>query len=260
MILLAHYGFNLDTISRLQGNSATQALAYILRGKFYDEYKGKTFDYSHMKDFLHSEVILPENAPPEYLNPVTLCNRMERAEKRYDGRTGRVIWLSLPNELELDDWLELVREFAYEAFVCLGMCVIIAIHYDRHPNDPAKDNPNAHFILSDRPLTREGFCIKKDRDWNKKAHIRIWRRQWADIQNKMFERKGRDVRVSHLSLEVQGIDREPTIPLGRTAMALENRGIQTELGNRNRAIIKRNLEREVHNRPRERERSRERAR
>lgn len=38
------------------------------------------------------------------------------------------------------------------------------------------------------------------------------------------------------SLEVQGIQREPTLPLGRAAAALERKGIQTERGNRNREI------------------------
>ena len=45
------------------------------------------------------------------------------------------------------------------------------------------------------------------------------------------------MRVSHESLEVQGIDREPTRPLGRAATALEKKGIQTEVGNRNREIV-----------------------
>ena len=46
-----------------------------------------------------------------------------------------------------------------------------------------------------------------------------------------------EVRVSHESLEVQGIDREPTVPLGRAATALERKGIQTEAGNWNRKIV-----------------------
>ena len=44
------------------------------------------------------------------------------------------------------------------------------------------------------------------------------------------------MRVSHESLEVQGIDREPTRPLGRAATALDRKGIQTEVGNWNREI------------------------
>lgn len=53
-----------------------------------------------------------------------------------------------------------------------------------------------------------------------------------------------ELSVSHESLEVQGIDREPTIPLGRAAMALERKGVHTEYGNRNREIEFRQKKRE----------------
>ena len=53
-----------------------------------------------------------------------------------------------------------------------------------------------------------------------------------------------EIQVSHESLEVQGIDREPTLPLGRAATALERKGIQTEVGNRNREIETRIKEKE----------------
>ena len=67
--------------------------------------------------------------------------------------------------------------------------------------------------------------------------------------------------MSHESLEVQGIDREPTRPLGRAATALERKGIQTEMGNWNREIEARQREQEeqrqrLYERHRRRERSR----
>jgi len=257
---MAQYGLNVTPISRLQGNSVAGALAYILREKLYDNYAGKTFDYSYLKDFIHSEVLIPKNASPAFGNPITLCNAMENAERRYDGRTGRAIWLSLPNELTPDEWKELVRTFANEAFVSIGMCCILAIHDDSNPDDPTKNNPNAHIILTDRPVDNEGFCAKKNRGWNKRAYVRQWRRQWAEVQNRMFKAKGWDVRVSHESLEVQGVDREPTIPLGKMAIALEQKGILTERGNKNRAIEEKNQQRKNHSRYRGREKSRERDR
>jgi hypothetical protein len=124
VILLAQYGFNVTTISRLKGKSVVRTLAYILREKLYDEYKGKTYDYSYSKDYIYHEVLLPDNAPPEFENPVTLCNEMEKAERRYDGRTGRIVWMSLPNELEPDDWIELVKDFTNKTYVSMGMCAI----------------------------------------------------------------------------------------------------------------------------------------
>lgn len=119
----------------------------------------------------------------------------------------------------------------------------MAIHEGRS-EDPTKNNPHAHVLLTDRPVGPDGFCSKKNRDWNSTAQLRLWRKQWADIQNRFFKEKGMEIQVSHESLEVQGIDREPTLPLGRAATALERKGIQTEVGNRNREIETRIKEKE----------------
>ena len=254
---MAQFGLNVAPLSRLKGNTAAGALAYILRARLYDEYSGKTHDYSHLDDFLCSEVLLLDDAPLEFLDPIILGRAMENAERRYDARTGRILWLSLPNDLELDDWRELTRDFVSEAFISIGMCAVVAIHDDKHPSDPTKDNPNAHVLLTDRPVDRDGFCAKKNRSWNKRGNIRLWRRQWAEFQNKKFNEKGLDVRVTHESLEVQGSKREPIIPLGRAAMALEDEGIFTVRGDRNREIQEHNLRLEN---PRERGRSRGRER
>ena len=236
---MAQYGLNISTLSRLKGGSAIQTLAYFTRNKLYDEYNGRIYDYTRTTDFLFCEVSLPENAPSEFADAMLLCNEMEKTEKRYDARLGRTSWLSLPNELSLDEWIGIVREFVDEAFISLGMCAIWAIHDSKNPDDPSKNNPNAHILLTDRPVNREGFCAKKDRTWNNKKHVRIWRKMWADVQNRMLEQKGLD-KVDHESLEVQGINREPTIPLGRIAYEMENRNLQTERGNRNREIKARN--------------------
>lgn len=257
---MTHYGFNIAVLSRLKGGSVIQTLAYICREKLYDEHNRKTFNYSHNTDFIHYEVSLPENAPPEFDDAMILCNEIEKSEKRYDARIGRTSWLSLPNKLSPTEWIEMVREFVNEAFVSLGMCAVWAVHYSKHPDDPSKDNPNAHILFTDRPVSSEGFCAKKDRTWNNKKHVRVWRKIWADVQNRMLESKGLE-KVSHESLEVQDVKREPTIPLGRAAIEMETRGIQTERGNKNREIEARNREQKLQRqqkRDKKRKRSRER--
>ena len=257
---MAQYGFNVSTLSRLKGGSVIQTYAYLTRTKQYDEYSGKTFDYSRSSDYLHNGVSLPENAPPGFHDPLLLCDAIEKAERRYDARIGRTVWLTLQNNLTPEEWIEQVRDFVEEAFVSLGMCAIWAIHDSKNPDDPSKNNPNAHILLTDRPVDRDGFCAKKDRTWNSKKHVRIWRKMWADTQNRMLESKGLE-KVSHDSLEVQNIKREPTIPLGRAAIEMEKRGIETEKGNKNREIKARNSEREQQpQKKRERNRSRDRGR
>ena len=62
-----------------------------------------------------------------------------------------------------------------------------------------------------------------------------------------YERNGLDIRVSHESLEVQGIrNREPTIHLSRADWQREMRGIHTPAGDRKREIQERNRRRELY--------------
>lgn len=259
---MALYGFDVRPISRLGGDSVAKAASYILREKIYDPYSGKTYYYSHVNDLLYSEVLVPGDAPEELHKLPVLLWEIERSEKRYDARIGRVVRLTLPNDREFTDGerIALARKYVQDTFITQGMCAIMAIHAGLN-DDPAKNNPHAHVILTDRPVDTNGFCSKKDRSWNTLKQFQTWRKFWADAQNRAFKEKGMDLRVSHESLEVQGIDREPTVPLGRAATALERKGVQTEYGNRNREIAAKQREQEEERlRRRERHRARQRSR
>jgi hypothetical protein len=72
-----------------------------------------------------------------------------------------------------------------------------------------------------------------------------WRKNWAEINNDMFEYLKLDVRIDHRSYKEQGIDREPMIHMGHAAAAMERKGVKTDRGDYNRAVRKRNAEREA---------------
>lgn len=229
----------------MKGESVAKTAAYILRANVIEPNSNKTYYYAHIGDLLYSEVLVPENAPQEFHNLGTLLDAIDMAEKRYDARMGRVVRLTLPNDKEISDEerIGLTRNFVRDVFVSEGMCAVLAIHEGASEN-PETSNPHAHVILTDRSVENNGFCVRKNREWNKVERLCKWRKLWAEAQNKLFEEKGMEVRVSHESLEVQGLDREPTIPLGRAEMALERKGIRTENGNKNREIELRNREKE----------------
>lgn len=258
---MALYGLNVQTISRLKGGSVAKTASYILRENVFDLRLNKMHYYAHTGDLLYSDVLIPDNAPQEFHNLETLLGAIDMAEKRYDARTGRVVRLTLPNDREISDEerIELARDFVKDVFISEGMCAVLAIHEGRN-EDPEKSNPHAHVILTDRPVDKNGFCSKKNREWNKVKFLYKCRKLWAEAQNEFFVEKGMEVRVSHQSLEVQGIDREPMIPLGRAAMALERKGIRTENGDKNREIEIRNREREEEKHLRRRERNHKRNR
>lgn len=252
---MAMFGLDVKTISRLNGGSVVKSAAYILRDNIYDHYLDKTHYYSHVKDLVYSKILVPYYAPRAFRDRDTLLAAIDQAESRYDARTGRMIRLSLPNDRGItdEDRIKLATRFVREEFVRLGMCAILAIHEGKN-EIPEKCNPHAHVIITDRPVCVTGFEAKKDRSWNRVQLLCKWRERWAEMQNQLYKEKELDLSVSHESLQVQGINREPTVPLGRAAMALERKGIHTEPGNRNREIEARRLEREM---LRERHRQRE---
>ena len=66
----------------------------------------------------------------------------------------------------------------------------------------------------------------RPKDWLEQT-----REEWAKEVNQALEREGYDLSIDHRSLEAQGIDRVPQLHLGY-ALAMEERGLETERGDR----------------------------
>lgn len=246
---MANYHFEVQTISRGKGRSVVKLAHYITGCKLYDRYNDETY-YRQRNDVLYCRIFQPANAPPDFDNLQHLCDKIDGAENRYDARTAREFKCSLPNELPLGEQTRIVEEFIRDNFTQAGLCAIAAIHEGKNKDDPTRDNPHVHIIVSTRMVGPDGFSEKKDREHDKRKYIGIWREQWALVQNRAYERNRLDIRVSHESLEVQGIrDREPTPYLSLADWQREKRGERTRAGDRKREI-------EAHNREREEERQR----
>lgn len=239
---MANFHFEVEIISRRKGRSIVKAVNYISGRKMYDAYNDKTY-YDKRQDVLFTAIFIPVNAPSRFHQLQTLCDEIDRAEKREDARTAREFIGSLPNELPLSEQKKIVKEYINRNFVEHGLCAIAAIHEGRNKLQPGKNNPHVHILVPTRTVGPDGFNKKKDREHNNRKYIGIWREQWAQVQNLAYERNGYDVRVSHESLEVQGINREPTIHLSRIDWQKEINGERTVAGNKRRAIEERNKER-----------------
>mgnify|MGYP001088103974 CR=1 FL=1 len=143
----------------------------------------------------------------------------------------------------IEEQINIVCKFTEKNFIQNDLCVIAAIHSGTNQTDPSKNNPHAHLIVSTRTVDLKGFNPKKDREHNKTEYITVWRKGWEKEVNRAYERNGLDNRVSHESLEVQGItDREPICHLSQSDWQKEQRGIRTYMGDRKRAIEKHNRE------------------
>lgn len=152
---------------------------------------------------VHEEILVAEGCASWLADRETLWNHVEALEKRVDARLGREINLALPVELSAEERLELVRAFAREQFVALGMVVDIAIHAPVTEKGDDPRNHHAHLLMTDRAATPLGLRRVKTREWNSESLLLKWREAWAFHQNKALREKGHASRVDHRSLAVQ---------------------------------------------------------
>jgi hypothetical protein len=244
---MAIFYMKVNIIGRSSGRSAIGAAAYrrsakmqsvthaaYQRGeKIIEKGDKTTHDYRSKGGVVHSEIMLPDGAPPEFMDAQTLWNAVEASEKRKDAQLAREIIVALPKEFNLEEQIEVLRAYLQENFVKIGICADFSIH------DKGDGNPHAHIMLTTRNVTPDGFG-KKNTNWNKKELLIEWRKAWANTNNKMFERKGLTERIDHRSYKEQGVDRLPYIHMGHEATALEKKGIRTRRGDYNREIQRRN--------------------
>ncbi|WP_071026820.1 MobQ family relaxase [Peptoniphilus raoultii] len=254
---MAIYHLSIKIISRGKNKSAVAASAYRSGEKIKNEYDGIVHDFTRKGGIAHTEILLPQNAPQEFLDRGKLWNSVEKIEKSKNSQLAREIEIALPKELNREKQIELVREYVKENFVKVGMCADIALH------DKNDGNPHAHILLTMRPLNENktwGAKSKKEYildgngekvklkngnyktrkistvDWNEQDKAEEWRKAWADITNKYLEENSIQEKVDHRSYQRQGIEQIPTIHLGVSASQMEKKGIVTDRGNINREI------------------------
>lgn len=196
------FRIEVKALSRKRGDSLFARTNYITGERVRDEQLGRT--YGHKRgDVAFSDIFLPDAVPDNYRELQTLISAMDAAEKRVDARTAREFIGSLPNELSLEEQINIVKEFVKMNFVDRGLCAIAGIHTGINPDDPRKNNPHVHIIVSTRQLGAEGFLPKKDRSLDSDENVKAWRKSWEDIQNRAYARVGSKKHVSCLSLEAQ---------------------------------------------------------
>lgn len=212
---MANYHLHASLVKRSAGRSATAAAAYRSATEVRDERTGETHDYSRKQGVVHSEILLPEEAPERFYDRSELWNAAELAEKRKDAQLAREFEGSLPRELDREDHILIAREFA-RGLVEQGMCVDVSIH------DRGDGNPHFHALATTRSVDEDGFG-KKNREWNDRELLERERERFAEIQNRALERSGHEERVDHRSYEERGVEREPMMHEGPAVREIEQR-------------------------------------
>jgi hypothetical protein len=224
------YHLQVKTGSRKNGASARAKAQYIQREAKYEQQQDRCL----YKESEH----MPEWAEEHATDYWEAADTYERA----NGRLYKEVEFALPRELEQDQQIDLARAFAHDLTDDENLPCTLAVH------EGGGDNPHAHVLISER--MNDGIERDKDRWFSRfnrdepelggaekttslkpKDWLEQTREDWAKEANQALEREGYDLCIDHRSLEAQGIDRVPQLHLGY-ALAMEERGLETERGDR----------------------------
>ena len=220
---MAIYHLHVKVIGRKSGSSAVASAAYRSGSRLRDERLERCHDFSGKRGVVHSEVLLPENAPKAWSDRERLWNDVEAFEVRKDAQLAREVEFAIPRELTQAQGFELARDFAQAEFVSLGMIADLNVHWDMGEDGLAK--PHAHVMLTMRAVDKNGFG-QKVREWNRTELVERWRKRWAEIANERLAELDIDARIDHRSLEAQGIALEPQSQIGAPSQRIEGEGIE----------------------------------
>ncbi|AYH00909.1 conjugal transfer protein [Pectobacterium parmentieri] len=194
---MAIFHLEFKIVKRSEGMSSCRKAAYHARCKITDDRTGNTYDFSHRSDLFHHQILAPVSAPSHIIeSSTTLWNEVEKVERQKDGQTARYFDVAIPCKLNNEDKIKLVVEYCQKNFVDKGMIADIAFH------DLDGQNPHAHVMLTLKPITADGFG-KKERSWNDKKNVILWRESWAVIANRYLAAAGSSERVDHRSIDTQ---------------------------------------------------------
>ncbi|MBN3181925.1 MobA/MobL family protein [Pectobacterium brasiliense] len=194
---MAIFHLEFKIVKRSEGMSSCRKAAYHARCKITDDRTGNTYDFSHRTDLFYHQILAPVYAPTHIIESSTaLWNEVERVERQKDGQTARYFDVAIPCELNNKDKIKLVVEYCQKNFIDKGMIADIAFH------DLDGNNPHAHVMLTLKPITADGFG-KKDRSWNDKKNVILWRESWSVIANRYLAAAGSNERIDHRSIDTQ---------------------------------------------------------
>jgi Ti-type conjugative transfer relaxase TraA len=220
---MAIYHLHVKVIGRKAGSSAVASAAYRSASRLRDDRLERSHDFSNKRGVVHSEVMLPEDAPEQWSDRERLWNDVEAFEVRKDAQLAREVEFALPREMTQAQGIELARDFVQSEFVDQGMIADLNVHWDMAEDGTPK--PHAHVMLTMRSVNDEGFGPKV-RDWNRTEMVERWRGRWAELANERLAELDIDARIDHRSFETQGIGLEPQTQIGAAAQRIEGDGIE----------------------------------
>ncbi|MHB1280029.1 MAG: MobA/MobL family protein [Acidithiobacillus sp.] len=202
----------------------------------YIQRQGSYLNYRGGEDLVHVEAA---NIPKWAAHDPSEFFRQADLQERKNGSAYREFEVAIPKELSLEQRIDFIRDFV-RLEIGEKHPIIWAIH---NPSAAIAggEQPHAHIMFSERTLDgterdpeqffkrfnakapETGGCQKSNAlsgglksDERRSALVGL-RARFANLQNEHLEKYGHDVRVSHLSLAAQGIERAPEKHMGPVA-------------------------------------------
>lgn len=253
MDIHAHARPHLEVHSRSKGHSSVAGAAYRLGLRLYDERAGVWHDFRRRQlgeEVVRALTIAPPNAPTWATNPAQLWNKVEQAEKRKDAQVARDYRIPIPFGLSDHDAGDMAEEMA--RFICeeLHVPVSLGLHRDADRDALGNLKPagaqgfHAHLYFPTRPLAdavdgdgKEGEGTgfgPKLHEFSKQhlgaAFIELLNCRWSELANDYARKVGSQAKYEFKSYKRLSWNLTPQPTLGRSATAMERRGLYTYRG------------------------------
>ena len=265
---MAIYHLSMRNVTRNSGKSFFEYVAYVNGTRLRDPESGRICDRTSKDEVQATGIVLCDHAPKEWQDKEILWKDVLKNETKSNARLGKDFNAALPFELSDEEKIKCIDQFS-ERLAQHGMCVNWAFHNK-------SDNPHAHFLCTTRLVDQEGNWVKQKvkteyvldengnrvpllnpdgtqkrgkkndlrwkqkktwiSDFDQKDFLKTARQEWQDVVNQFLDSEHQ---IDCRSYKEQGVDRVPTIHLGKGAhMAISDRK------ETNKQIIALNLENE----------------
>lgn len=131
---------------------------------------------------ISTKVCFPAGCPfQDILDSQFLWQLVDEKEKRKDAQLFREFQADFHNDLSIEEQEKTLQQFIKQNFTRYGMIADYAIH----KNDKGY---HFHIMLTMRKLNKKAetplqLFGEKDRDWNDKSYVALWRQEWENKLN-----------------------------------------------------------------------------